>query len=188
MNIQGKKITLKAIEEQDLILLHEWANDTQTQDIMGDIHFPSSMSFHKEWFDKLKNDKLNQRLAIHTPDLGLIGLSTIINIDWKNNHSWHGIFLGNKDIRGKGYGIDSVMATMRYAFDELHMERLDGSMIEYNETSINFYCNKLGWKKEGIRRNYYFRKGRYWDQVIVGITKEDYYQLIKENKYWDEKL
>lgn len=157
---------------------------------MGDIHFPSSYEFHKEWFSKLQNDKLNQRWAIDVPDRGIIGLSTIINIDWKNNHAWHGIMLGASDMRGKGYGPDAIMATMRYAFDELHMKRLDGSMIEYNKSSIRLYCEKLGWKQEGIRRSYYFRKGKYWDQIIVGITKEDYDELLIKNKYWEnyEKL
>ncbi|HOL08477.1 MAG TPA: GNAT family protein [Deltaproteobacteria bacterium] len=185
MNILGKKVTLRAIEESDLALLHQWANDPETQDIMGIIHFPSSLDFHYSWFQKLKDDALNQRFAIEAPEIGLIGLSSIINIDWRNNHAWHGIMLGNKDIRGKGYGIDAVMATMRYAFDELHFERLDGPMIEYNTVSYSFYCNKLGWKKEGIRRNYYFRKGRYWDQIIVGITRDDYIHLIQETRYWD---
>jgi len=187
MNIKGKKITLRAVEESDLQSLHSWSNDPCTQDIMGDIHFPSSFEYHKEWFNKLKEDKLNQRLAIESPAMGLIGLSTIISIDWRNNRAWHGIMLGPANIRGKGYGIDAVMATMRYAFDELHMERLDGSMIEYNEISIKFYCEKLGWKKEGVRRNYYFRKGRYWDQIIVGITRADYHELISKNKYWDNE-
>jgi len=188
MNILGKKILLRAIEEDDLGNLHKWSNDPNTQDIMGDIHFPSSLEFHKLWFSKLVNEPLHQRFAIETPDLGIIGISSIIKIDWRNRHAWHGIMLGDADIRGKGYGIDSVMATMRYAFDELNLERLDGSMIEYNEASISFYCNKLGWKKEGRRRDYYFRRGRYWDQVVVGITKKDYYQLVKKNKYWGEEL
>ena len=37
--------------------------------IMGDIHFPSSMDFHKKWFENLKEDSLNQRFAIDTPDM-----------------------------------------------------------------------------------------------------------------------
>jgi RimJ/RimL family protein N-acetyltransferase len=187
MNIIGKKVMLRAIEEQDLSSLHIWANDPLTQDIMGNIHFPSSFEYQKNWFKKLQDDNLNLRFAIHTEDLGIIGISSIMNIDWKNNHAWHGIMLGDKDIRGKGYGFDTVMTTMRYAFDEMHLERLDGSMIEYNNTSISFYCDKLGWKKEGLKRNYYFRKGRYWDQIIVGITKKDYLELIAETNYWNEK-
>jgi RimJ/RimL family protein N-acetyltransferase len=186
MNILGKKVMLRAIEEEDLPLLHQWANDPVTQDIIGNIHFPSSMEYHKTWFRNMQTDTLNYRFAIDTDDCGIIGLSSIIQIDWRNNHAWHGIVLGDKDIRGKGYGIDAVMATMRYAFDELHLERLDGSMIESNQISINFYCSKLGWKREGIRRNYYFRRGRYWDQIIVGITKDDYKELLNTNNYWNE--
>lgn len=186
MNIRGKKILLRAIEEEDLPILHKWANDPETQDIIGNIHFPSSFEFQKNWFKGLQGDTLNQRFAIDTADMGIIGISSIIQIDWRNNHAWHGIVLGDKDIRGKGYGIDAVMATMRYAFDEMHLERLDGSIIEYNKVSHAFYCGKLGWKEEGIRRNYYFRKGRYWDQIIVGITKQDYYDLVASNNYWNE--
>ncbi|MBK9329820.1 MAG: GNAT family N-acetyltransferase [Sphingobacteriales bacterium] len=184
MNIQGNKVILRAVEESDLSTLHKWANDPQTQDIIGNINFPSSFEYQKTWFKHLQSDLLNQRFAIETKDQGIIGLSSIMQIDWKNNHAWHGIVLGDKDIRGKGYGIDAVMATMRYAFDELHLERLDGSMIEYNNVSISFYCNKLGWKKEGVRRNYYYRKGRYWDEIIVGITRKDYEELLQKTNYW----
>jgi RimJ/RimL family protein N-acetyltransferase len=185
MNILGKKVKLRAIEESDLITLHKWANDPQTQDIIGNIHFPSSFEYQKKWFNGLQNDPLNQRFAIEVSDTAIIGISSIMNIDWKNNHAWHGIVLGDVDIRGKGYGIDTVMATMKYAFDELHLERLDGSIIEYNKTSLSFYCDKLGWKTEGIRRNYYYRKGRYWDQIVVGITRKDYEDLLQKTKYWD---
>ncbi len=185
MNITGKKITLRAIEEDDLPLLHKWANDPATQDIIGNIHFPSSFEFQKKWFNNLQNDTLNQRFAIDSTDVGLIGISSIINIDWRNRHAWHGIVLGDKDIRGKGYGIDAVMATMRYAFDEMNLERLDGSIIEYNKVSFSFYCDKLGWVVEGTRRNYYFRKGKFWDQIVVGITKKDYQNLLEKINYWE---
>jgi RimJ/RimL family protein N-acetyltransferase len=95
------------------------------------------------------------------------------------------MMLGDKDIRGKGYGVDTIMAIMRYAFEELHLERLDGSMIEYNQVSLNIYLKKCGWKEEGRMRNWYFRKNRYWDKIIVGVTRADYFALVAENKYWD---
>ena len=186
MNILGKYVVLRAIEKDDLDQLHQWANDTATQDVIGNIHFPSSRDYQNTWYEKLQTDTLNQRFAISVPELGLLGISSIINIDWRNRRAWHGIVLGDKDIRGKGLGIDTVMATMRYAFDEMNLERLDGSIIEYNTISFSMYCNKLGWKVEGRRRNYYYRHGRFYDQIIVGITKHDYRELLNTNKYWDE--
>lgn len=184
MNVKGKKITLRAIELEDLEVLHKWANDPVLQDIMGDIHPPSSLNFHQRWLEKIDGDNNNYRLAIESAADGLIGMSTIIQVDWRNRHAWHGIYLGDKNIQGKGYGLDVVMTTMRYAFDELQLERLDGSMIEYNEGSVRFYCEKLGWSVEGRKNNYFYRRGKFWDQIIVGITKDDYQELISKTNYW----
>ncbi|MBN1364110.1 MAG: GNAT family N-acetyltransferase [Syntrophaceae bacterium] len=187
MNILGKKVLLRAIEEIDLQTLHAWANDPEIWYMLGGWHFPSSMEYMRKWFSALQADQLNQRFAIEAPDLGLIGTANLVEIDWKNNHAFHGMMLGNKDMRGKGYGIDTIMAVMRYAFEELHMERLDSAIIEYNETSLKVYCRRCGWKEEGRMRNWYFRKNRYWDKIIVGITKGDYFALVNTNKYWDEE-
>ncbi len=74
---------------------------------------------------------------------------------------------------------------MRYAFDEMHLERLDSQMIEYNTGSIKFYCDKLGWKHEGIQRRWYYTRGKYWDKVVVGITRQDYFELLERTKYWE---
>lgn len=187
MNIQGKFLSLRAIEEEDIPLLHKWANDPVTQDGIGELHFPSSIDFHTNWFHNLKNDKLNHRFVVDVPDVGIIGISSLVNIDWRNSHAWHGLVLGDPSHRGKGYAVDAIMATMRYAFDELNLERLDGSMIEYNHHSLATYCGKkLGWKEEGRRRNYFFRKGRYWDQIVVGVTKQDYLDVLADTQYWDK--
>lgn len=185
MYIMGKHLTLRAIERADLPLLHKWANDPVTQDGIGELHFPSSMDFHEAWFDNLRNDRLNHRFAVETPEGTVIGLSSIVNIDWRNRHAWHGLVIGDSSHRGKGYGVDAVMATMRYAFDELDLERLDGSMIEYNAASIAMYCGpKLGWREEGRKKNYFYRKGRFWEQVIVGVTRADYASVAAATNYW----
>lgn len=182
MHIKGKKVVLRAIEEADLELLHKWANDPEIWYLLGDWHFPSSMDFMKNYFAKLKRDQLNQRFAIDVHDFGLIGTANLIDIDWKNNHAFHGMMIGNRDAHGKGYGVDTIMTVMRFAFEELHFERLDGSMIEFNERSLHVYCEKCGWQIEGRQRNWYFRQNRYWDKIIVGVTNSDYNAL--KSKYW----
>jgi RimJ/RimL family protein N-acetyltransferase len=109
----------------------------------------------------------------------------LTNIDIKNRSAHHGIMIGKKNLRGKGYGFDSVMATMRYAFEELQLNRLDGDIIEYNIPSINLYTKKCGWVEEGRIRKHVFRNNRYYDRIIVGILREEYFKLCKELNYWD---
>mgnify|MGYP003815487553 CR=1 FL=1 len=84
---------------------------------------------------------------------------------WKNKNAFHGMLLGDKEVRGKGYAVDTVMAVMKYAFEELGLNRLDGSMIEYNEASLKMYLGKCGWKEEGRQRNWYFRKNKFFKKA-----------------------
>lgn len=188
MNIKGKKVLLRAIEQTDLELLHIWANDCSISEMIGGWHFPTNLQDQQKWFNALSVGSLNQRFAIETEDLGLIGTANLVDINWKDKNAHHGMLLGDKEIRGKGYALDTIMAIMRYSFEELGLNRLDGSVIDYNKPSYGVYVNKCGWKEEGRQRNWYFRKNRFWDKIIVGITKEDYFELIRKNNYWDEHL
>lgn len=184
MNIQGKKVILRAIEEEDLPLLQKWANAPEIGYLLAGWHFPTSMDDQRKWLNSFDVNSLHQRFAIDTPDFGLIGTANLVDINWKDRNAFHGMLLGDKDIRGKGYGVDTIMAVMKYAFEELGLIRLDGSMIEYNKPSLGVYINKCGWKQEGIQRQWYFRKNQFWDKIIVGITRDDYTEMIKKNNYW----
>jgi RimJ/RimL family protein N-acetyltransferase len=184
MHIRGKTITLRAVEEEDLPTLHRWGNDPDLWAMLGGWRFPSSLRQTRQWFEGLTSDPLNQRFAIDLPGTGLVGTANLVEIDWKNNHAFHGMMIGEPAMRGRGIGVDVIMATMRYAFDELHMQRLDGSIIAYNEASVAVYCGKCGWQVEGRQRDWYFRDGRYWDRILVGVTRADHQALIEANGYW----
>ena len=186
MNIIGHKVILRAIESEDLPSFHAWGNDPELWRLLGGWHFPTSKTSTTKWLEKMQTDTLNLRLAVTTEEDGLVGLANLLDIDWKNKHAFHGMMLGHPAVRGKGIGQDTVMSIMRYAFHELGLMRLDGSMIESNTASIDFYCKKCGWKEEGRQRNWYYRDGRYWDRLMVGITREDYDDLMKKTNYWTE--
>lgn len=185
MNISGRLVTLRAIEASDLPTLNAWANDPEIQSKLAGWHFPTNMNDQQKWFESLSCVGNNQRFAIDVPDFGLIGTANLVEIDWKNRNAFHGMMLGDRDIRGKGYGVDTIMAMMRYVFDELGLNRLDGAMLETNEASIHVYCKKCGWKIEGRKRGWFYRNGQFFDKVIVGVTRDDYKALMSEQNYWD---
>ena len=93
--------------------------------------------------------------------------------------------MANKERRAKGIGTDTVMAIMRYAFDELGLNRLDGSWFDDNLASKGMYT-KCGWVEEGIQRQYIYKNGVYRDLTIVGILASEYHKLIEENAYWEQ--
>lgn len=173
------------MEERDLPLLHAWANDEALWANLGGWRFPSGFESTKAWFASLRTDHLNHRFVIETKlDGAVIGTANLVDIDWKNRHALHGMVLGPVDLRGKGLGRDTVMAVMRYAFDELGLERLDGDIIECNEASYRLYVGKCGWREEGRQRRWHYRQGRFWDRIIVGVTRNDYTDLVASTAYW----
>jgi RimJ/RimL family protein N-acetyltransferase len=184
VNVLGRKVVLRAIEESDLADLRRWSNDPAIAAQLGGFHFPTSSLQMAQWLTRIQQDERNYRFAIETPDVGLIGTANLVDINWKDGTAFHGMLLGDKDVRGKGYGVDTIMAVMRYAFEELGLFRLDGSMIEYNEPSLGVYVKKCGWVVEGRQRGWYHRQGRRWDKIIVGVTRDDYAALVAANGYW----
>ena len=185
MSIPGKRVRLRAPEVGDLPLLHAWANDEALWANLGGWRFPSSLESARAWLGGQGADPLNHRFVIEAfENAQVIGTANLVDLDWKNRHAFHGMMLGPADIRGKGYGQDTVMALMRYAFDELGLERLDGDIIEFNEASYRLYVGKCGWREEGRQRRWHFRQGRFWDRILVGVTREDYGQLVNASGYW----
>lgn len=185
MNIHGKYVSLRAIEEADLPKLQFWANNPDIQTMLGGWHFPTSQRDQQVWLSSLNCQSAHQRFAIEAPDHRLIGTANLVSIDWKNRNAFHGMLL-DEDSRGKGFGTDAVMAVMRFAFEELGFERLDTDIIEYNAPSLRLYLERCGWVRDGARTRAYFRKGRWWDKVLVGITRERYLEHVATTRYWEK--
>ena len=185
MNILGKKILLRAMEPEDQELLREMINAPEIESLIVGHSYPTSKFQQNKWYESAVTDSNNLRLIIETEEDGAIGFANIVDIDWKNRTAFHGIKIANRKFRAKGVGTDTVMAVMRYAFDELQLNRLDGAIISYNAPSTGLYVKKCGWTIEGTKREAIFKNGQYHDLNIVGILKEDYLNLVKENKYWD---
>ena len=113
---------------------------------------------------------------IDTQEHGAIGMTNLVEINWKDRNAFHGMLLGSQ-WRGQGYGVDTVMTIMRYAFDELGLERLDTTIIEHNQASYKLYVIKCGWTDEGRKKNAYYRQDRYWSKIVAGITRKEYIKV-----------
>ncbi len=172
---------------KDLDLLAEWANSSEIWRNLVGWHFPYSRESTELYIKSIDNNNMQyQNFGIEVKDIGLIGTTNLVDIDWKNKHASNGIMLGNIETRGKGYALDAVMAIMEYAFKELGLNRLDAEMIDYNNRSIDFYTEKCGWKAEGTRSEWIYRNGQYHDKVLCGITHEQYDAHIAKTNYWNK--
>lgn len=185
MNILGRTVVLRAIEERDLPQLLRWSNDPAIASLLGGWHFPTSTAQMAQWHARIQGDQTSQRFAVEARDAGLLGTANLVDINWKDGTATHGTMLGDSAVRGRGFGTDTIMAVMRYAFDELGLHRLESTIIEYNAPSLHVYTAKCGWTVEGRQRGWYFRRGRRWDRLLIGVTRDDYLATVAATGYWD---
>ena len=184
MNIRGRLVTLRAIEPDDLPLLHQWSNEPEIQRLLGGWHFPTSLADQRAWLGSLNCRSNDQRFAIDLEGVGLVGTANLVDIEWKNGTAFHGTLIGDTKHRGKGLGRDVVAALMRYAFDELRLSHLDTDIIEYNAASLKTYVERCGWTVEGRKVGWYFRSGARWDKLILGVSAHQYRQWCEASRYW----
>jgi RimJ/RimL family protein N-acetyltransferase len=178
MNIHGEKVIIRSLELEDMDFLLETINDPVMESLVIGWSFPISKIQQKLWYEKVILDNTNHRFAITLNSI-IIGIATITKIDWKNRSAYHGIKLGNNTPKGQGIGTDSVFAIMKYAFEELQLNRLGGSMLKHNTASIKLY-EKCGWKQEGVARQSIFKNNQYHDEILVSILKEDYLEMKRQ--------
>lgn len=176
MNLKGKKVFLRAIEKEDLEFLREMINDPEMEKNVGGWSFPISRYEQEKWYESQIFNKNNIRYIIEVEGKK-IGLVTITDIDWKNRKACNGIKIYENKERGKGYGTDTINTIMKYAFEELQLNKLYSVILEYNTASLKLY-QKCGWTIDGILREEKFKGNQYINEMAISILKKDYERNI----------
>jgi RimJ/RimL family protein N-acetyltransferase len=182
--IRGKKVILRAIEEEDLGFCQRLYNDPTIRAMVVGWDFPASLDKQKRWFASLATDQNNVRLVVETMEKQPIGLTGLWDIDWHNRHALTATkLLALEELRGKGYGRDAIMAMNAYAFFEVGLHRLWSLILDYNVASMKSYVERSGWKIEGRLRQHVFRNGSHHDLYYVACLKEDFLAVPDANDY-----
>lgn len=186
MELKGKKVILRAVEEDDLEMLRELTNSPEFEKMVVGWSFPVSKKAQEAWFANCKYGLDKIRYTIVTEEDGPVGMIGLQDLDWKNGVATGlGMRIAKKEIRTKGLATDAWMTLMRYAFEELRLNRINGSALSYNKASLRV-CEKVGFQVEGVKRQAVYKNGEYHDVVMMGCLRSDYEKLISENHYWEE--
>ena len=173
---QGQKVRLRPIHSEDLELRYREAVDSEGFRLMNyGIELPTTPDMDKEFIEKFANCKQQNGLTIfsfETLDEQLVGGITLHSRDDKNGVFSFGLRT-YRPFRGRGYGTEATWLLLRYGFYELRMQKAISGVIEGNIGSINLH-KKLGFAEEGRQRRMVFTNGRYHDQLLYGMTREEF--------------
>ena len=175
--LKGKKVILRPLDPKtDFELCLKWVNDWEVSQFLGRA-MPVYRKQEEEWFDGHAKSKTDLCFAIEVIETGeLIGCMGLHEIDWIHRTATTGAMIGDKRYWGKGYGTDAKMALLDYAFNTLNLRKVSSKVVKFNKRSIA-YSLKCGYKIEAQLRCEVFKKGRYWDVVILAVFKKDWLPL-----------
>ena len=97
-----------------------------------------------------------------------VGSVYIRDIDKTHQKAEYGIFIGEPQARGKGYGTAAAQLMIKYCFEELQLHRLFLRVYAENIQAIRSY-EKAGFVKEAHLREDVCIDGKYHDIVLMGI-------------------
>ena len=177
---QGEKTRLRPWRLEDAELRFMASLDSPTLAFHQDgIELPTSVEFQKEWLEKVAGSKDSDmiRFAMENLDGVTVGWVTLHSCDQKNGTFGFGVAV-YRDYRGQGYAVDAVRILLKYGFWEQRYQKCNSECISINDASIRIH-EKLGFIEEGrIRRNMFY-KGTYCDDVLFGMTREEFDDLMK---------
>lgn len=171
----GKRVRLRDVREEDLALDYRYINDPEVAlNKRSGIPYPTTFQKEQEWYESLKKNKDTYDFAIEALDEKLyIGGCGIYEIDWNNGVCEVGIYIGDKNFRGKGYGTEAMKLLLDFIYEQTNLNKVQLEVFSFNQRAICSY-KKCGFVVEGRIRQRIFRNGEYHDKVIMGLLREEY--------------
>jgi RimJ/RimL family protein N-acetyltransferase len=173
---EGRLVRLRAVEPADIDAFVAADADTDGAQAGWRVFAPRPLWAAEEWVaqaGRSANDGDEVRLAIeslaasevvgtintHTCDISAGTFSYGVAV-----FPWH---------RRQGYGSDAVVVMLRYLFGERRYQKCTIGVYEFNDVSIAMHLS-LGFREEGRIRRAHYAAGRHWDEVVLGLTVEEY--------------
>jgi RimJ/RimL family protein N-acetyltransferase len=171
--MQGTVVTLRALEEDDLPVLHQWNFDPEITRYFTS-RWPVSMTEQKKWFDGQVNDARKKRLVVTDRSTGrAIGILGIMDIDHVNKNCEIGITIGDRTYWGQQHAKEAMELALRFLFMQLNMHLVYLRVMEDNERAVAFF-QKCGFTKSGLLRDMVFVNGTYHCWVWMSITQAEF--------------
>lgn len=180
----GKKIYLSPIDKEDYVKYAEWVND---MDVAIGMTFASMLineESEKNALERLSKAQFNFAIILKETNevIGNVGLPSL---DYINRIGEVGIFIGDKDNWGNGYGKEALSLLLDFGFNLLNLNNIFLKVYSFNKQAIKCY-SKIGFKEAGRLREAKIIGCNKYDEVYMDILanefKSPYIMSILENK------
>ncbi|MFL0245368.1 GNAT family N-acetyltransferase [Candidatus Clostridium stratigraminis] len=176
--LTGNKVRLGAINAEDIETIASWYEDADFLRFFDKIPAnPKSKQELQQWIKDTQTSGKSYSFSIRPIDKDeMVGYIELSNIQWWNGVANLGIGIGEKKYRGGGFGKEAMELILTFAFNELNLHRVQLNVFSYNMGAMSLY-EKLGFKREGVYREFIHRDGKRWDMYLYGILWNEWKKI-----------
>lgn len=171
--LQGAQVVLRPLGPADATEAYlSWLNDPSVLRYRTPKAYPTTRSQLKSWIEGLpaRGDLvLAIRLKSGDRHIGNISLNSI---QWVHRSAELSIMIGATDVWSKGAGTEAIRLLSAHGFNSMGLHRL---WAESPNPAFNKVMQKLGWTREGVKREAFLLDGQHVDFVCWSL-------LAKENR------
>ncbi len=171
MRIDGEKIYLTPISDEDLADFVRWRNSQLVREryiYRGEFTIEGQKAWIKSHVD---TGEAIQYIIWDKQDDKRIGCVYIQDIDNVNHKGEYGIFIGEEDYLGGGRGREAAELIVDYAFSHLSMHKIYLRVLSDNIRAYKSY-EHAGFVKEGLFHDDVCIDGLYHDVIFMARYKD----------------
>ncbi len=171
--LEGRLVYLRPWELGDADWLYTTINnDVQARRLTGTPQAFTRTEI-EAYIERQSGDPSRASFAVvrHQDD-DLVGEVVLNEIDGRNRSANFRIFIGGP-YTGNGYGTDATELILGYGFGMRNLRRIELDVYTINPRAIHVY-EKVGFIKEGVKRQNWYYDHQYFDSIIMSILKDEY--------------
>lgn len=174
IGLRGDRVRLVPAERAShLENAYRWLNDPEVTSTLA-LNLGVTRRMEEAFFDRTEASRdPDHHWAILDEADRHVGFLSLHTSGLPHRGATGGLFLGERDAWGRGYGTDAVRTRTRFAFEQLGLHRVEGHTV--NPAMCRVY-EKCGYRHEGTARAKLWRDGRWHDAELYAILDDDYFQ------------
>ena len=162
---------LREVERRDMALINQWRNDSELISCLGAPYRYINPEVDDQWYNSYMHSRNNTvRCVIVGENDEALGLVSLTGIDSVNRSASLHIMIGPSQCRGKGAGTFALRTMIDHAFFNLNLRRIELNVLETNTVALHLY-EKLGFVREGKKREAVYKNGAYVDMIVMGLLR-----------------
>lgn len=166
--IVGKQIYLRPItdSDEDTYNIIRWRNSKAVRPYFI-YQKPFTIDGHKQWLEKeIFSGRGYQFIVCKVEDDRPIGCTYLRDYNPVSKKAEYGFFLGEVEERGKGIGKEMLNLTMKFAFEELGLRKIQARAFADNIPSVKSFIS-CGFEQESYLSAEEYINGEYRDIVFL---------------------